>query len=86
MFEDDPKAVAVKKKNEADQRKRVLKAIGENPGIGATELRAASGLTEKVTDDTVKALVASGEVEDRGTGAPRAPRAYHLSVGRAVAA
>lgn len=86
VFEEDPAAVATKKKNTADQRSRVLKAIGENPGIGATELRTKSGLTEKVTDATVAALVAEGAVEDRGAGGPRAPRAYHPSVGKAVAA
>lgn len=86
VFEEDPAAVTKRKKHQEEQRARVLKAIAENPGIGATELRTKSGLTDKVTDGTVAALLASGEVEDRGTGAARAPRAYHLSVGKAVAA
>ncbi len=87
-FDASPKEATQKAENVAKQDAMVMKAIGENPGIGGADLRKKSGLSELVTDKTVARLLKDGRVVDRGRGGERAPRAYHLapSVVEAVAA
>lgn len=75
----DPAKANQRARDEQRQDAAVIAAIIKRPGIGAADLRTDSGLQDKVADAAVARLLKQGRVEDRGSGAQRAPRVYHLS-------